>query len=383
MRLGVTLPVPGLDLPASIELACLAERLGFAEAWSSEVASHDGFTPLAALAARTERLRLGVGLVPASTRPPALLAMSAASLHELSGGRFALGLGSSSPQIVERWMGQPPGTSEHPVTRVRETVEAVRLALSGERVSYAGQTVAFDGFRLGLGAADVPIVLGALGPRMLRLAGEVGDGVLLTLTTAEALPSLLGDVAAGARAEASVAALHLPADFGVVCRVPVALGEDTPELRDSLRRFVAGYAAVPAYNRLVRRQGFADEATAISAAAATGDRAGAAAAVSDALLQALVVLGPLDDCLARLAAFRDAGAGTLLVSPITAAVDPAQRHDRVAAALTQIAAAFAASDPDAEHVAHLLGGIPGAAERVQQGIDQARRGEGSPLDDLA
>lgn len=310
-RLGLAVPIDGLGLRESLEIALHAESGGYTDAWAYEVNGSDGFTPLAWLAARSSTLRLGISVVPAFTRPPALLAMSAASLHELSGGRFVLGLGSSSPNVVERWMG---GTYERPLTRVRETVDAVRLVLGGDKVNYQGETVRVDDFRLALPPAAVPIVLGALGPQMYRMVGRIGDGVVTVFNTAAATPALLGDFYAGARESG-----RDPAALNVVSKLFVAVDEPLEELRPMLQRFITGYGTVPAYNALLSRQGFTAEAAAMASAWADGRRADAAAAVSDELLRALIVCGTADECAAQLAAYVRAGVRTLLIAPITAA----------------------------------------------------------------
>jgi probable F420-dependent oxidoreductase len=320
-RLGLAVPIDGLGLQESLELALHAEALGYTDAWSYEVAGSDGFSPLAWLAARSDGLRLGISVVPAFTRPPALLAMSSAGLAELSGGRFVLGLGSSSPNVVGRWMG---GVHERPLTRLRETVEAVRLALAGDKVTYHGETVRVDDFRLALAPARVPIVLGALGPKMYRLAGAIGDGVVMVFVTAEGTPAILDDLRAGARD-----AGRDPAQLDVVAKLFVAVDEDLEELGPMLRRFITGYATVPAYNALLRRQGFQDEADAMITAWDAGDRKRALGAVTDELLRSLIVFGSADECAARVRAFADAGVRTPLLAPITAAGDPDERRRRL------------------------------------------------------
>ncbi|WP_354699693.1 Putative coenzyme F420-dependent oxidoreductase [Paraconexibacter sp. AEG42_29] len=316
-RLGLAVPIDGLGFTESLELALEAERLGYTDAWAYEVNGSDGFTPLAWLAARSTTLRLGISLVPVFTRPPALLAMSSASLHHLSGGRFVLGLGSSSPNVVDRWMG---GEHSRPLTRVRETVEAVRLALSGDKAAYRGTTLRMDDFRLGLPGAQVPIQLGALGPRMYRQAGAIGDGVITVFNTAAATPALLEDFYAGA-AEAG----RDPSTLDVVSKLFVAVDEDLDDLRPMLQRFLTGYGTVPAYNALLRRQGFAAEASAMADAWADGRRADAMAAVTDELLRALIVCGSAAECAEQLGGFVEAGVRTLLVAPITAATGDERR----------------------------------------------------------
>ncbi|HVW46348.1 MAG TPA: LLM class F420-dependent oxidoreductase [Solirubrobacterales bacterium] len=333
MRLGLAVPIEALGLAETLAVARDAETLGYDDLWTSEVGTVDGFAPLAALAEATTTTRLGLSLAPVFTRPAALLAMSAATLQTIAEGRFVLGLGSSSPAIVERWMG---GTYERPLTRVRETVEAVRAMLSGEKVTIEGETIRSHDFRLGLGPTWVPIYIGALGPKMSRLAGEIADGILLSFATAEGAPILLDDFRAGARA-----AGRDPADLGVQCRVTVSADPDGPELQTMLRRFIVGYGTVPAYNAHLARQGFPAEAAAMAAAWAEGRRADALEAVSENLLRSLIPSGSPAECLERLGAYAAAGIDTVTIEPVSAAPDPAERRTRVRRLIEAIGALHA------------------------------------------
>lgn len=332
-RLALAAPIDGLGFRESLELAVRAERLGYTDAWTYEVTGNDGFSPLGWLAARTERMRLGISLVPAFTRPAALLAMSCASLQELSGGRFVLGLGSSSPTVVERWMGL---THARPLARVRETVQALRLALTAEKTDYSGETLSVADFRLALPPSPTEVMLGALGPKMFSLAGEIGDGVIMVFNTAEATPTLLGDLAAGARA-----AGRDPAALDVVDKLFVAVDEDDDRLAGMLRRLLVGYATVPAYNALIGRQGFSAEAAAMAEAWAQGDRREALAAVSDELLHALFIFGSAAECTARLERYASAGVRTPLIAPMTAVSDPGERRRRVERTIEHVAVSLA------------------------------------------
>jgi probable F420-dependent oxidoreductase len=279
-------------------------------------------------------MRLGIGVASVYTRTPALLAMSAATVQESSRGRFVLGLGASSERLVESWMGQE---RRLPLTRVRETVAAIRQALSGEPTDFQGTTLSTRRFRLATGPSHVPIMLGTLGPRMFRLAGEIADGAITIFATAEALPELLGDLR-----ESAVANKRSPADIEVVVRVTVGLNEDTPELRMSLRQWVASYLSAPEYDRLVRRQGFVEEADAVSDAWGRRDAVRAAACVSDALLESLVALGDIDHVTDRLRHYEAAGATTIVISPVTSVTGPADRARRLRQSLLELATEFGA-----------------------------------------
>src|SRR5918911_3793468 len=285
-RLGLTIPLSGFSLMESVELAARAESLGYTDVWSTEAAAWDGFSPLVAIGSRTQRLRLGLGVAPAFTRPAPLLAMTAATVQALVHGRFCLGLGASTEAVVGRWMGLDYA---HPYTRVRETLEVVQRALRGERVSFRGETVRVQDFHLRLPGGlptPPPMVLGALGPRMLRLAGERADGVVLVNVSRRVLGSLLERFWEGADASG-----RDRGSLDVVCRIGVAVDEDTQELRAMLRRHVASYGSTRAYNAFFRRQGFEAEAEALRAAWEQRDGRAAAAAVSDAMLEEVFVFG--------------------------------------------------------------------------------------------
>src|SRR5271156_437926 len=198
MRQGITMPLQDFQNQHFIDLVRTAERCGYDDAWSFESFSTEAFAPLAAVAMLAPKLRLGTAIVPVFTRPPALIAMSAATVQQISNGRLILGLGISTPVIVQQWMGVP---FKKPVTLVRETVAALRAIFAKNRVVMAGKAIKIDGFRLDFELdTPPPIFLGAQGPLMLRTAGEIGDGIITNFITPEALPAMLEHVHQGARA---------------------------------------------------------------------------------------------------------------------------------------------------------------------------------------
>lgn len=290
VRLGLTFPLWPLDVRRSCEAAREAEDLGYTDAWSAETAGPDGLAVATALGVSTETMRIGCAVVPAYTRPPALIAMGALAAHQASGGRFCLGIGASSPTIVERWMGIP---FEQPLVRVRETLHAVRSALTGEKVKLDGATLTVGGFKLET-AADVPIYLAALGPKMMELAAADADGVALFLASEQGVR--LAKEAVGEKE--------------VLGRLICCPDEPKEDLRQLLRWQIAPYVAVPAYNRFIAAQGFEAEAAAVAKAWGEGDRNAALAAVSDGLIDALALIGPAGECKERLESFRDAGLDT-------------------------------------------------------------------------
>src|ERR1700722_144297 len=181
MRLGLTIPSDLFTNTHFPEIVRTADRCGYTDAWSYESFSSDAFSPIAAAAMLTDRMRFGCAIIPVFTRPAPLIAMSAVTVNELSGGRFILGLGISTPNIVEQWMGVP---FNKPVTQVRETVDALRAIFKGEKVTLAGAKVKINGFRLDTAITHPPkIYIGAQGAKMLRLAGEIGGSAIVNFTT--------------------------------------------------------------------------------------------------------------------------------------------------------------------------------------------------------
>jgi probable F420-dependent oxidoreductase len=291
-RLGLTIPILPFDVRKSVELARRAEELGYTDAWAAEAGGIDGFSVASAAGIATEKMRIGIAIVPIFTRPPALIAMSTLAAHQACGGRFCLGLGASSPTIVERWMGLE---FDKPLTRARETIEVVRAALTGDKVTVDGATVQVKGFRLEQGTTDkVPIFLAALGPKMLELAESSADGVALFLSSEE-----------GVR----YAKKHAPS-CETLARLICFVGDEPEEVRDFARWLLTPYLTVPGYNRFVAAQGFEAEAQAVATAWGAGDRHGAVAAITDELVDALVISGPSQACKERLASFREAGLDT-------------------------------------------------------------------------
>ena len=277
-RLGLTIPgsEPLSRLPAFVRRA---EELGYTDAWSYEITLYDAFTPLAAAAAVTERIRLGAAIVPVFTRPPGVIAMEAASLSDLSSGRFVLGLGSSTKVVVEDWLGVP---FQRPLERTKEVLVQVRELLGGGKVG---------GMRLGRPPAQPPpIWLAALGPRMLELADELADGLCFFMVGARQIPKL---VEAGGGKES-------------VCRVLVVPGSG-PEAAAKGRRHVVSYALAPYYARSMARQGFGEEVQAIIGRWREGDREGAAGQVSEAMLDELVLTGDAERIAEGVERYRQAG----------------------------------------------------------------------------
>jgi probable F420-dependent oxidoreductase len=315
-RLAVSLPVPFLGARECVELARRAEdEWGYPAIWLAETNGPDSFALGGAIAAATSRATIGTAIVPVYNRTPAVLAMSAATLAQLSQDRFVLGLGSSSHAIIEDWNGMP---FELPLTRVRETVTILRQALAGQKTAFEGKTLRSRGFRLGNPPArPVPIYLAGLREKMLALAGEIGDGVIVNLFPATALSKMLAALRSGAkRAGRDAGGLE------VVCRFQVAVTDDVPAARGLVRFAFASYFAQPVYNAFLRWCGFEAEARAVAEAFARGDRAASSAALSDSMIDRIAILGTAERCREQIAEFVAAGVTTPVISPL--ATDPRQ-----------------------------------------------------------
>ena len=301
-RWGLSLELPGLKLPERAPVIRAAEEAGYSDAWPGEVQGDDGFTPVALAATCTERMRLGTGVVNVFTRGPAVLAQHAASLQELSGGRFCLGIGSSSNVIVERWNGIP---FEKPLTRVRETVEFLRAALAGERAG--------GGFKLERPPEQpVPIVIAALRERMLQAAGELGDGAFLNFLPLGAVDTVLEQVRAGERQAGKE-----PGGVDVLCRFFCLQGEREQAMGVARFMFCA-YATVPVYERFFRWLGYGEAIDPMVEAWREGDRGRALEAAPAELIEEIFILGTPDEQRRRLEAYVERGVKTpvlLIVGP--------------------------------------------------------------------
>ncbi|HTT76897.1 MAG TPA: LLM class F420-dependent oxidoreductase [Candidatus Binataceae bacterium] len=330
MRLGITLPLSGFQDSHLPELARHAEKHGFTDGWSYETFESEAIVPLAAAAAATERMRLGTAIIAVFTRPPALIALTAASLQRLSGGRFVLGLGISTNTIVQQWMGIP---FEHPITRVRETVAAVRSAFTGEKVTVNGKTLKINGFRLAAPADPAPpIYLGAQGSRMLHLAGAIGDGAIVNYITPETFPKMIHHIHDGARA-----AGRSDTNIDIVCRILVAADQEEDAVRERLRRELTAYVTVPQYNKYFREIGYENEAAVAFEAWNAGDRKRALQSIPDHMIDAIYIHGTPERWVARLRDYERAGITTSTLQIQSFAKSPEERRKRVLAAIEAIA----------------------------------------------
>ena len=331
-RWSLSVPMEGFSLAELGDIAREAERLGYTDAWSFEVDGVDGFTPLAAIGAVTNGMRLGIAIANVYTRGPATLASTAAGLADLAPGRFVLGIGSGSQPIVESWNG---GVFTKPATRVREMAQVLRAALAGERVVFKGQTISVDGFRLTrVPSSPVPIYIAALRPGMLKVAGEVGDGVVLNWNSPEDVPKSVAIVREAARK-----AGRDPEAIEVTARLTVNLDTPGPESDQIIRRHIAAYLNVPVYRAYHEWLGRAPALRPMWDKWAAGDRKGAVAAVPSTVVEELIVRGPPPAIRARVQRYLDHGIDTAFLQFQTNDSDPARRRALVLDAMRALAPA--------------------------------------------
>jgi probable F420-dependent oxidoreductase len=299
--LGITIP---FDFALHRHLAVFESlwNAGYTEYWTGESAGADAFTPLILAAASLPHARLGTAIVPVFTRGPGLLAMSASSLADVAPGRAVIGLGASTPTIVEGWNA---ATYTRPLARLRQTVDFLRRALAGERIDQDFGEFAVRRFRLDrVPESPPPIFLAALRPAMLRLAGEVADGVILNWVSppdvARVVPVANETVPVGGHLE-------------VMTRIFVCPTEDYATVLAASRRLIAQYLSVPAYAELHRWLGREPLLAAMWSAWEAGDRIGAEQAVPEEVVDAVIVHGSPATCARRIREYVAAGVTTPVV----------------------------------------------------------------------
>jgi F420-dependent oxidoreductase-like protein len=325
VRLGIHIGYWGLGLGPQEQLKLVqeAEKLGYDSAWTAEAYGSDAATILAWLAQATERIKLGAAIFQMPARSAAMTAMTAATIDQLSGGRMLLGIGSSGPQVAEGWHGQ---RFARQLQRTREYVEVVRMALARERVEFKGETLELPlpdgpGKALKLTIAPVqermPIYLAAIGPKNTQLAAEIADGWIPTLLSPEHIGEFAPLLEAGFAAAGNGAK-----PFDIAPTVQVMVTDDLDSARDAMRHYIALYVGGMGsrkqnfYNALVRRYGFEDAAQEVQELYLAGKKDEAAAALPGELIDSVSLCGPRDVVRERLQIYRDAGVGTLIVSPM-------------------------------------------------------------------
>lgn len=328
-RWALSVPLEGFTLAEHAGIVREAERLGYTDAWSFEVDGVDCFSPLA-VAGLATGLRVGTAIANVFSRGPATLALSAAGLAEIAPGRFCLGIGAGSQPIVEAWNG---GRFVRPATRVREAAQVLRQALAGERVVFRGKALAVEGFRLSRPPSEpVPIYVAALREGMLRVAGEVGDGVILNWLAPEDVPKSVAIVR-----EAAARAGRDPRAIEVTARLFVHLDPPGPAADLAVRRHIAAYLNVPVYRAFHEWLGRRAVLGPMWEAWERGDRKGALAAIPDEVVGGLVLRGTPAEIRSRVGRYLDAGLDTAFLSFLSAEADPARKRGILLDALRALA----------------------------------------------
>jgi probable F420-dependent oxidoreductase len=293
-RWGLTVPLTGIGLADNAELYKRAEAAGYTDLWSGETNGPDGFSPLVLGAAWTEKVRLGTGVVGVMQRGRALLAQEAAALADASGGRFALGIGASSDRIIEGWNAMP---FEKPLSKMSETIDFLRIALSGERAD--------GGFKLERAPVErVSIIVAALRGKMLHLAVEKGDGAFTNFLPLEGLPKVVEQLEGA------------PDGFELLCRFFCLPGER--EQVEPLARFMfSSYITVPVYEAFYRWLGYGEKIDEMVEAWNAKDRQKAAEAAPWELIEDMFIFGEPAQMRERLGAFVAGGITLPVITPIT------------------------------------------------------------------
>ena len=326
-RFGVRLENdPNLSPQDYQELASKAEANGFDVVWVPEGGGRDSLTSLATMAMKTERVKLGTGILPIFARTPTNTAMGAAGMAAVSEGRFILGLGVGHAPTVESREGIP---FKQPMTRMRETIQIIKALLAGEEVNFLGKQFKITGASMGPATpkSKVPIYIAALGPQMLEMVGELADGVLMNWTAVDYLGEAIGHIKRGAEK-----AGRNPDEIDIAGYVRVAVGGDVSASRDSLRRQIARYASNPFYRNFFAETGFDKEMSAAAMALADGNLDKAAESITVEMQEQVAIVGTADECRSALEKRRGAGLHMPVIAPF-AVGDNKESHLHVIDAL--------------------------------------------------
>ena len=310
VRFGITIPFDGVALPEQRALFEQLPDLGYTDVWSAESNANDAFTPLALASVWAPSLRLGTSIVPAYTRGPATLAMSAATMAAAAPGRFVLGIGSSSNVIVERWNAME---FDRPYQRVRDTIRFLRAALGGEKVTEKYETFAVNGFRLGLVPPEPPpILVAALRSGMLKLAGREADGAIVNWLSADDVRTVAPFVHEGGEGKE------------VAARIFVAPTTDADAARGVAKFAIAAYMTVPVYRAFHEWVGRGEALQPMWDHWAAGDRKAAVESIPDQVADDLVVHGSPEQCREKIAAYVEAGITTPIPAILPVGVPAAE-----------------------------------------------------------
>jgi F420-dependent oxidoreductase-like protein len=348
MKLGVNVGYWGLGLTAEQQLSIVqeAERIGYESVWAAEAYGSDAATVLAWLAAGTEKIDVCSAIFQIPARSPGMTAMTAATLDQISGGRFRLGLGPSGPQVSEGWHGV---RFARQLQRTREYVEVVRMMLRRERVEYHGETIELplpDGpgkaLKLTISPVqeEIPVYIAAIGPKNVALTGEIADGWLPIFFSPEHVQEFRPLLEEGA-----ARAGRTLDDFDIAPTVNVLISDDVEAARDAMRPVLALYVGGMGsreknfYNQLMVRYGFEEAAKEVQDLYLDGKKEEAAAALPAELIDTVTLVGPKDVVRDRLAVYAQAGVGTLSVSPMAFDAETRLEQLRLIAELAEAAAA--------------------------------------------
>ena len=311
----IDLASPGRTAAENIELAVAAERRGWRGFWVAEATGAEAVATAAAVAARLEKGRVGTAIVPMQTRDPLLLAMGAASIAQIAPGGFVLGLGTSTQLIIEDWHATPWGAS--PLDLSRECVGLVRRFLAGERVTTENGRWRYRRAQLAAPSAKVPIYLAALNDRMLELAGEIADGVILNFVTVKDVEHAKARLAAGAaRAGRDLS------DFELMVFFRATVTDDYEQVRERYQRELLTYVMAPVYQTMFAREGFAEACLTVQRLWRSREREQALAHVPPALIRERTLIGTAKQIRDRLARYAAAGVHSTMVVPV-----PVLAHD--------------------------------------------------------
>ncbi|MGV0806569.1 LLM class flavin-dependent oxidoreductase [Mycolicibacterium setense] len=286
----------------NIELITWAESIGYRDVWLADRGGVDALTLAAVVLGRVQRIRVGIAVVPAYTRTPAVFAATVATLADIAPERFALGLGTSSERMIEGWHGL---SLDKPLARMRETTELIRRMLAGQKTEFDGATLHSHGYQQPAIQSSVPILLAALGPRMLDLTAEVADGVILNLFPLSVLDTIVGhfrDAVARHRRD--------PDQIEIASRFQVMVTDDAASARNEFRYQFAPYYANPVYNSFLSAAGYPEEAATILEAGRMRDWKRARDALHDELVDSIAVIGNREQCLERVQRYVEAGITT-------------------------------------------------------------------------
>ncbi len=296
-----------------IAVAQAADRLGYDSFWTGESWGRDAFTVLTMLACNTSSIKLGTGIVTVYSRTPGLIAQSIASLDCISGGRAILGLGTSGRNVIEDWHGVK---FDYPVSRTREYIQIVRMALAGGRVNYDGRFYQLQRFRMGVQPVQerIPIYVASLGQRNLQLTGELADGWLPIWTHSEQLPSIKEPLLAALRESGRLDGAMTTAPQILCCASDdeETVANATQQARAHMAFYIGGMGQY--YYDLFCRYGYQEEGDVVRRAWAEGDRGAAATAITDEMVHSITAIGSPDDCRSKIARFRANGVDMPIVA---------------------------------------------------------------------